>query len=327
MIGMVVLGMALLGTIPADARTFSVTETEDLPDVNLCNGVCDADPFGSVRCTLRAAIDEANCNPGPDTIVFRSTLGTINLDFGDDLDIFFSVTIKGTSSKKQRINAFDNNLEGMFEIHGGDVNFEYLILEEGLNVDEDGGCIDIDDGNDVVRVKYVQFLNCASGGDGGAISSDADLLDVVGSKFIGNAADDDGGAINTEDDDARSVTKVKSSTFKNNFAEDDGGAMGQTEDDDIEQQVASSTFEGNTADSVGGGVAHFGTTGNDTADSGITIVQNSKFKNNSANFGGAMCDATDEGLFFPQGNIDLGGNVGHFDFSGQQDFFCIPGTN
>lgn len=52
--------------------TFVVNTTVDLPDANPGDGYCDADPSPLVDlCTLRAAIQEANLNPGPDTILFN----------------------------------------------------------------------------------------------------------------------------------------------------------------------------------------------------------------------------------------------------------------
>ena len=53
--------------LPASAApaTFLVTSTTDANDTNIGNGVCQA-TVGA--CSLRAAIQEANANPGPDLI-------------------------------------------------------------------------------------------------------------------------------------------------------------------------------------------------------------------------------------------------------------------
>ncbi len=50
----------------ATAMTFTVNTTNDAADSTPGDGVCNA----TGGCTLRAAIDEANINPGPDTILF-----------------------------------------------------------------------------------------------------------------------------------------------------------------------------------------------------------------------------------------------------------------
>jgi hypothetical protein len=57
-----------------DVDRFTVTATEDLPDADLADDVCDADPGPEVRCTLRAAIMQANVNPGRQTVLLRPTV-------------------------------------------------------------------------------------------------------------------------------------------------------------------------------------------------------------------------------------------------------------
>lgn len=62
----------------ATAKTWVVNTTNDSADTTPGDGVCNA----SGGCTLRAAIDESNLSPGPDTIVFNIPLSgvlTINL--------------------------------------------------------------------------------------------------------------------------------------------------------------------------------------------------------------------------------------------------------
>src|SRR5262245_18409754 len=58
-----------LATAPARAATIVVDRTDDLPDTNPGNGMCSVG--GPVpRCTLRAALEEANATAGSDTINF-----------------------------------------------------------------------------------------------------------------------------------------------------------------------------------------------------------------------------------------------------------------
>lgn len=60
------------GAVQAQAATFIVNTTADAPDGNLADEECDVDPLGLAnQCTLRAAIMEANEEPGPDTIEFN----------------------------------------------------------------------------------------------------------------------------------------------------------------------------------------------------------------------------------------------------------------
>ncbi|MCM3902469.1 MAG: DUF4214 domain-containing protein, partial [Pyrinomonadaceae bacterium] len=51
--------------------TFIVISIGDGADVNVGDGICDGNPLPAVECTLRAAIQEANNNPGPDSIHFN----------------------------------------------------------------------------------------------------------------------------------------------------------------------------------------------------------------------------------------------------------------
>jgi hypothetical protein len=40
----------------------------DLPDSNLADNICDADPGPAQQCTLRAAVMQANAMPGEQTL-------------------------------------------------------------------------------------------------------------------------------------------------------------------------------------------------------------------------------------------------------------------
>ena len=50
------------------AQTYTVNSTLDTPDNAVGDGVCDD---GNGNCTLRAAIQESNANPGRNTINFN----------------------------------------------------------------------------------------------------------------------------------------------------------------------------------------------------------------------------------------------------------------
>jgi CSLREA domain-containing protein len=75
-LGGLLLGWVLAGA-PAQAATFTVNATDDAGDSNIGNGTCRA-TGGPVRCTLRAAIEEANFTAAHDTINFNIA-GTITL--------------------------------------------------------------------------------------------------------------------------------------------------------------------------------------------------------------------------------------------------------
>ncbi|HLN61489.1 MAG TPA: CSLREA domain-containing protein, partial [Symbiobacteriaceae bacterium] len=79
--------------------TYTVTTTSDSTDNNTGDGVC-ADALG--RCSLRAAVQQANAHAGDDTILLPAGTYTLSLSGGDeqaaasgDLDILENLTIIG----------------------------------------------------------------------------------------------------------------------------------------------------------------------------------------------------------------------------------------
>jgi CSLREA domain-containing protein len=81
--------------------TFTVNNTDDVPDANSDDDVCETAPGNGV-CTLRAAIQQSNLHDGADTIILQANVtylltrvGADDLSLDGDLDIFDSVTITG----------------------------------------------------------------------------------------------------------------------------------------------------------------------------------------------------------------------------------------
>jgi CSLREA domain-containing protein len=321
MIALVVLGLAMVGAVPAAAATFTVNSTGDDDDLTDNDFVCDAQPGPGVRCTLRAAVQQANATSGPDVIRFQANLGTIFVN--DDIDIEDSVTIKGNCPDKQVIDGILSS-NGIFEISDGVNVFECLKLVNGNDAFSDGGCIDIDPDSISVRVKKVEFNGCEADDDGGAIDNGCNLLTVQNSKFINNFAADEGGAIFTNDEggcinDAARVTVSQNTLFRNNEAENDGGAMAN-QGENSHQNINGATFRNNFAADFGGAVAHQGD------DDSSTSITNSKFIGNTAGFGGAFCDVSGDGSVF----VDVfGSNTFRNNFSivnppAENDFCATP---
>ena len=63
-----------LPTVARGQTEILVDSNLDQPDADVVDDICDADAGPAVRCTLRAAIMQANVTPGADTISwpFRS---------------------------------------------------------------------------------------------------------------------------------------------------------------------------------------------------------------------------------------------------------------
>src|SRR5688572_7199830 len=112
---LVTLAWLCLGAGPASAAEIQTTHLGDAPDFDLGDGLCDSDPdtpnvdhdenpstpeLG--QCTLRAAVQTANAEPGPDTIRLRSARYLLSVSgpgedaaATGDLDITSDVTIVG----------------------------------------------------------------------------------------------------------------------------------------------------------------------------------------------------------------------------------------
>ncbi|MBB6088624.1 NosD domain-containing protein [Wenzhouxiangella marina] len=71
--------LALAFSVAAPAATFVVNDLGDDPDANPGDGICDIPAGGPPRCTLRAAIMEANTTPVVDFVEFSLGLIVINI--------------------------------------------------------------------------------------------------------------------------------------------------------------------------------------------------------------------------------------------------------
>lgn len=72
-LGVLAAAAAVLVFAPAALAvptTYVVNSSGDGGDISTADLICDSDPTGGVTCTLRAAIQQANFNPGADTITF-----------------------------------------------------------------------------------------------------------------------------------------------------------------------------------------------------------------------------------------------------------------
>ena len=160
--------LAALMCLDAAAATFVVNNTAvDRADLTPGDGICawsTAVPAGE-RCTLRAAIMEANAFPGPDTIVVPFSAHIVldrsgrNEDAGatGDLDITEVVLIRtpSVSSPATRPIIDANGIDRVFDIrpNAGTVTFSNLAIRNGSATDVAspvGGGIRAEDGTDLV---------------------------------------------------------------------------------------------------------------------------------------------------------------------------------
>lgn len=72
----IIVGLVWAVSAAAGAATYFVNIGTNGSDADLNDGICDADlGTGGLQCTLRAAIEQANFNPGPDNIFFNLPTG------------------------------------------------------------------------------------------------------------------------------------------------------------------------------------------------------------------------------------------------------------
>jgi len=99
-----------------------VTSTEDAPDADLTDGLAQT---ASGETTLRAAIQTANANPGPDSIILPAGLFELTLSGAEndaasgDLDITDSVTIVGAGPNQTIIDA--SEIDQAFHLLNGSI--------------------------------------------------------------------------------------------------------------------------------------------------------------------------------------------------------------
>src|SRR5512133_1246742 len=161
----------------AAGHTYVVNSTLDEPDADPTLSVCSSTPSG--KCTLRAAVMEANYATGPNTITLPASVYVLTRPGYDDnalvgdLDIADDLTIQGTGSG---VTIVDGNGavtgDRVFQILPSAVNtsFSDLTIRNGRKIsspfDEGGGLL-WEGGGGHLRLNNVIFEgNAASYGGG-----------------------------------------------------------------------------------------------------------------------------------------------------------------
>jgi CSLREA domain-containing protein len=176
------------------AATFTVDSTADTVDVNIGDGLC-ADNIG--KCTLRAAIQEANALAGADTVNIQAgtywltILGILeNAAAAGDLDITQNLTIIGDSAASVIIDA--NGIDRVFHIVGYiDVQISNVTIKGGLtdfyDPPETGGGGIFNQGGKLNLKGVIISKNDSGGNDGGGGIYNLDgTLNIENSSLIEN---------------------------------------------------------------------------------------------------------------------------------------------
>lgn len=298
------------------AATFTVNSVGDAVDANPGNGICAT---AAGRCTLRAAIQEANANAGGDVIDLRAGPYVLsiagsgeNAAATGDLDITESLEILGAGETSTTIDG--DQLDRVFHIIGSiEVSISGVTIRNGLTpAGEDGGGVLTDNnatlflsdsivqGNNATHwggglhndedattiIADVTFLNNIAGVLGGGIDNYQGTVNISDSRIFQNqvTAGPGGGLYNG----AGAITEIEDTTIEGNSATTDGGGVYNYRPDSATTgslEIRRTLISLNEATLNGGGIYNFGL---------LQVVQNTTLSNNEANDrGGAIYNSYD----------------------------------
>jgi hypothetical protein len=225
----------------------NVNSTLDEIDANPGDGVCAS---AANRCTLRAAVMEANVRGGRHTVnlptgTYRITIPgavpdnndptTPNAEIGD-FDIRADITIVGSGAANTVVDG--NGLDRVFQVDSGrEADLRSMTIRGG-NVAGSGGGIS---SRGSLRLHSVIVTNNTSTDEGGGI--DANDVALFSSTVSTNRSNSNGGGI------AASHAELDGSVVSGNRSGDRGGGISASF-----VELENSTVSGNQADQSGGGL-------------------------------------------------------------------------
>ena len=243
----VLLGLAMVVARTAQAYTFEVDTTADLPDDGFGATTCHT---SAGTCSLRAAIMKSNQTGGPNIIhipdgIYLLTIPPHDLDGDDngDLNISSTVTISGQGAGRTIIDAnqIDRALDIASIVFLSDVTVRNGVQNAGGGISNAG----------FLTITHSVIEGNSANVGGGVFS--VGQLDVVGSIIRLNNAQIEGGGLYLA-----YYSSVRNSTLYGNGASFGGG---------IEVSalcpflyVVNSTISGNFANTNGGGISGDGPT-------------------------------------------------------------------
>lgn len=229
-------GLFLLA-LPAQAKTFVVDTAEDHADATI-DGTCAVSTAVQDRCSLRAAIQEANALTGADTIFLPAGHYSLIITGTDedasvkgDLDITGTVTISGGGAISTVIEGgagWDDRI--LHFLPGSVALVSGVTISGGKAIDAPGAGILVDGDDGDIPGGQLALVNCRltnnhGTGSGGGIASSGILTitkcTIDGNSVVGDSASRGGGVfINTS-----STLYMGNSTVSQNTAQDEGGGI------------------------------------------------------------------------------------------------------
>jgi len=314
----------------ARATTYNVTTTVDAVDANLNNAACAAS--GSIGCTLRAAIQQANFHVGADIITLPAGTYTLSIAGRNedaaatgDLDITDQLTINGAGAGTTIIDG--GGLDRVFEVQVGatQVTFSGVTIrngDAGTGLTRGGGI----EAHDPVTLTSSVISGNKAGAAGGGICSE-DTLVMTNVTVQGNMVVSGAGVIGRGGGIATQIANV---TLTNVTITGNSATTGAGLFNDFVTTITNSTISGNTGNTNGGGLKNNGeldlvnvtvygnaaTTGGNIQTTGLvtarhTIVANAVSPSNCDTLSGT-------GMFMSSGNNIDTGNTCNFHAAGDQ---------
>jgi parallel beta-helix repeat protein len=253
------LGVALAAGQAAEAvpMTFTVTNLSDAA----------VSPVGS----LRRAIEDANANPGADTIVFQAALSGVITLSGGQLPVTDSVDIQGPGASAVTVSG--NNASRVLYLYNGSAALDITI--SGLTIsggnDASGGGIRDRDENLTLDGVTLANNHVLTDGAGLWAGGPAMSLTLRNSTVSGNDADDDGGGIYIGDTGGPLL--IQNTVISGNDSSGHGGGIYLLAPGDA-VTIVDSTISGNDGGGCGGGLLLFDTNGGPVTIQGTTVSGN-----------------------------------------------------
>lgn len=274
---------AVVGAIPlsASAATFQVDSALDAPDLAPGDGTCawttGAPP--AARCTLRAAVEEANALAGDDAIVV--TAGFVIRLTNGPISITSNLAISSPAGGAARPVVDGGEASRLFEVlapGGGEVRFTNLVLRNGRALgggsDGRGGAILANAGSYALVIEGCDLVDNVAGG-GGALSASNQSVRIVGSTLANNQLQQPLGEVSAAGAavwlaGSAATARIEASTISGNSSLRAGGGAAVTASGLAELRLVNSTVSGNPS----GGLT---SDGSDLALVNATIAGNSSF--------------------------------------------------
>lgn len=320
-----VAGFLLLCAVVAKAAIFTVNSPADIPDVKPGDGICETAPGNNV-CTLRAAIQEANMIPGPDTIILQpNTTYTLTRagtnetkSLNGDLNILDSLTIIGAGPNSTII-------DGNGSVTGERVLYISNCIDNGTlpgsaPTPTPAPCTQTDPTDPKVIKASISGLTIENGKStnfaGGVINGgNLTLNNVTITKNTVNGVNDWGGGIQSS-----GPLTINNCTISNNIS-GTHNAFGGGIYNQAPMTITNSTISGNSTGGGGGGMYCIGA---------ASTIRNCTISGNTAASGGGIYKAG-----FPlviinstiSGNFSTVNGGGIFANSGTMGMFNVTVTN